>query len=71
MPGRDRTGPDGQGSKSGKGLGRCSGINAKRRGKGCGCGCRRSSKSKSTHEPENLDEPGQATDQQRKEIEKN
>lgn len=38
MPGRDRTGPHGRGSGSGKGLGRCSGINAYGFGKGCGGG---------------------------------
>ena len=38
MPGRDRTGPHGRGSGSGKGMGRCSGINAYGFGKGCSGG---------------------------------
>lgn len=40
MPGRDRTGPHGRGSGSGKRMGRCSGINAYGYGKGCGGGRR-------------------------------
>lgn len=38
MPGKDRTGPHGRGSGSGKRMGRCSGINAYGFGKGCGGG---------------------------------
>jgi len=38
MPGRDGSGPMGQGSRSGRGLGICTGINADRYGAGFGRG---------------------------------
>jgi hypothetical protein len=43
MPRRDKTGPQGQGSKTGKGRGKCSpkgGIPAPQGQKGTGSGCR-------------------------------
>ncbi|MDD2568367.1 MAG: DUF5320 domain-containing protein [Clostridia bacterium] len=46
MPGRDGTGPTGQGSKTGRGLGNCKSGASRRDGKGLGFGagfsCRRS-----------------------------
>jgi hypothetical protein len=43
MPGRDGTGPVGRGSMRGKGLGVCSGINARSLNRGNGCRGNRSS----------------------------
>lgn len=41
MPGRNGTGPMGQGSMTGRGLGVCNGVNAVGYGAGAGFGCRR------------------------------
>ncbi len=38
MPGRDGTGPGGIGSRTGRGLGRCTGVNAPGYGRGAGYG---------------------------------